>query len=198
MPALKLVIAEMLHETNTFSPVPTDWARFERWGAHFGTQVERAFAEAAVPVAAYLRLAREAGAEYVTPVAAEAMPSGPVAAEAYERMYAPILEAVAAGCDAALLHLHGAMVTETTDDGEGTLLKGRAKAALAQRREAGGADHGVDAVQAFNPGAAPHFHAQALVFAPRSHRGGAHHPAVVPPSICHVAPVTKRASSEAR
>ena len=120
---MKLVIAEMLHETNTFSPVPTDWARFEGWGAHFGADVERAFAEAAVPMAAYMRLVREAGAEYVTPIAAEAMPSGPVAAEAYERMCAPILEAVAAGCDAALLHLHGAMVTETTDDGEGTLLE---------------------------------------------------------------------------
>ena len=120
---MKLVIAEMLHETNTFSPVPTDWARFDGWGAHFGPDVERACGEAAVPVAAYIRLAREAGAEYVTPVAAEAMPSGPVAAEAYERMCAPILEAVTAGCDAALLHLHGAMVTATTDDGEGTLLE---------------------------------------------------------------------------
>ena len=120
---MKLVIAEMLHETNTFSPVPTDWSRFDGWGAHFGADVEREFGEAAVPVAAYIRLAREAGAEYVTPVAAEAMPSGPVAAEAYERMCAPIVEAVAAGCDAALLHLHGAMVTETTDDGEGTLLE---------------------------------------------------------------------------
>ena len=120
---MKLVIAEMLHETNTFSPVPTDWSRFDGWRAHFGADVEREFGEAAVPVAAYIRLAREAGAEYVTPVAAEAMPSGPVAAEAYERMCAPIVEAVAAGCDAALLHLHGAMVTETTDDGEGTLLE---------------------------------------------------------------------------
>ncbi len=120
---MKLVIAEMLHETNTFSPVPTDWARFDGWGAHFGADVERAFGEAAVPVAAYMRLAREAGAQYVTPVAAEAMPSGRVAAEAYERMCAPILEAVAAGCDAALLHLHGAMVTQTSDDGEGTLLQ---------------------------------------------------------------------------
>jgi len=120
---MKFVIAEMLHETNTFSPVPTDWARFEGWHAHFGADVEQEYAAAALPVAAYIRLAREAGAEFVTPVAAEAMPSAPVAAEAYERMCAPILEAVAAGCDAAFLHLHGAMVTETTDDGEGSLLE---------------------------------------------------------------------------
>ena len=67
--------------------------------------------------------AREAGAEVVTPVAAEAMPSGPVAAEAYALMSDAILDAVKRGCDAAMLDLHGAMVAETTADGEGTLLE---------------------------------------------------------------------------
>jgi microcystin degradation protein MlrC len=59
----------------------------------------------------------------VTPVAAEAMPSGPVAAEAYELMSSAILDAVSRGCDAAMLDLHGAMVAATTPDGEGTLLE---------------------------------------------------------------------------
>ena len=67
--------------------------------------------------------AREIGAEVVTPVAAEAMPSGPVAAEAYELMSSAILDAVRRGCDAAMLDLHGAMVAATTPDGEGTLLE---------------------------------------------------------------------------
>jgi microcystin degradation protein MlrC len=56
-------------------------------------------------------------------VAAEAMPSGPVAAEAYELMASAILDAVRRGCDAAMLDLHGAMVATTTPDGEGTLLE---------------------------------------------------------------------------
>ena len=38
-------------------------------------------------------------------------------------MVTPILEAVRRGCDAAMLDLHGAMVAETTPDGEGTLLE---------------------------------------------------------------------------
>jgi microcystin degradation protein MlrC len=50
------------------------------------------------------------------------MPSGPVEKAAYETMVSPILEAVRRGCDAAFLDLHGAMVAETTPDGEGTLL----------------------------------------------------------------------------
>ena len=120
---MRVVIAMMKHETNTFSPVPTDWARFEAWGAYFGEDVIAAYEQTNMTLGAYIRLARAAGAELVTPIAAEAIPSGPVAAAAYERMSDAILEAVAGGCDAIMLDLHGAMVAETTADGEGTLLQ---------------------------------------------------------------------------
>ena len=121
---MRLLIAMMKHETNTFSPVVTDWARFADWGAQFGADVQRAYAGTGMPVGAYLDLARARGADVVTPVAAEAMPSGPVTADAYRRLTDPILEAVArGGIDAAMLDLHGAMVTETDDDGEGSLLE---------------------------------------------------------------------------
>jgi len=120
---MRLVIAMMKHETNTFSPVPTPFERFAEWGAQFGEAAREAYEHTAMPMAAYIKLAREHGAEFVTPVAAEAMPSGPVGAEAYARMSDAILDAVRDGCDAALLDLHGAMVAETTPDGEGTLLE---------------------------------------------------------------------------
>ncbi|HEV2550199.1 MAG TPA: M81 family metallopeptidase [Stellaceae bacterium] len=120
---MRLVIAMMKHETNTFSPVPTDWQRFLDWGAHRGEAARRAYEGTAMPIGAYLKLAREVSAEVATPVAAEAMPSGPVAAEAYALMSDAIVDAVSKGCDAAMLDLHGAMVAETTEDGEGTLLE---------------------------------------------------------------------------
>ncbi len=120
---MRLVIAMMKHETNTFSPVRTDWQRFLDWGAYVGPEVQRAYQGTAMPIGAYLRLAREIGAEVVTPVAAEAMPSGTVAGEAYALMSDAIVAAVRQGCDAALLDLHGAMVAETTPDGEGSLLE---------------------------------------------------------------------------
>jgi microcystin degradation protein MlrC len=119
---MRAVIAMMKHETNTFSPIPTPWARFEEWGAYLGADALRAYEHTAMPMGAYIRLAREAGLEIVTPVAAEAMPSGPVSAEAYETMAGAICEAVRRGCDLAMLDLHGAMVAESTPDGEGTLL----------------------------------------------------------------------------
>lgn len=120
---MRVLVAMMKHETNTFSPIVTDFARFQSWGCHFGPAARAAYAGTGMPMGAYLRLAEERGAEIVTPVAAEAMPSGPVTAEAFERLSTPILEAVAKGVDLALLDLHGAMVTEESPDGEGTLLE---------------------------------------------------------------------------
>jgi microcystin degradation protein MlrC len=112
----------MKHETNTFSPIVTDWARFQSWGAHTGSEIQSVYADTRMPVAAYMKLARAAGAEIVTPMAAEAMPSGPVDKAAYEHMAGAICDAIDDGCDAALLDLHGAMVAEHTEDGEGELL----------------------------------------------------------------------------
>ena len=120
---MRLLIAMMKHETNSFSPIRTDWQRFLDWGAYLGAEARRAYEGTGMPMAAYIDLGRTIGAEIVTPVAAEAMPGGKVTADAYERMSGAILEAVAAGCDAAMLDLHGAMVAETTEDGEGTLLE---------------------------------------------------------------------------
>lgn len=120
---MRVVVAMMKHETNTFSPLVTDLARFEAWGLHFGPAAERAYAGTAMPMGAYIRLARARGAEIVTPVAAEAMPGGIVTRDAYETLASAIVEAVAAGCDAVLLDLHGAMVAEHVADGEGELLR---------------------------------------------------------------------------
>lgn len=126
---MRLLIAMMKHETNTFSPVRTDLERFMAWSGHLGEDARRAYAGTAMPFAVYMEQAQAEGHEIVTPIAAEAMPSGYVEAAAYDFMVDKILEAVRGGVDAALLDLHGAMVSETTQDGEGTLLERMRKAA---------------------------------------------------------------------
>ncbi len=120
---MRLVVAMMMHETNTFSPVPTEWSRFVERGAYEGEAARRAFTGTNTAFAAFLELAAAAGAETIIPIAAQAAPSRPVARAAYEHMTNAIADAVAKGCDGALLDLHGAMVAETTEDGEGTLLQ---------------------------------------------------------------------------
>ncbi|TNE38933.1 MAG: M81 family peptidase [Alphaproteobacteria bacterium] len=120
---MRILIAMMKHETNTFSPIVADWKRFEAWSGYMGEDALKAYEGTGMPFGAYVEQARALGAEIVTPVAAEAMPSGPVTREAYEIMSNAILDAVREGVDVALLDLHGAMVAEHTDDGEGTLLE---------------------------------------------------------------------------
>lgn len=116
---MRFVIARMSHETNTFSPLPTPLASFlPCWHDD-----ARAVAEGSkTPMGAFVAFAAARGAEIVTPLYATANPSGPVEGAAFEAMSKAIVDAVAAGCDAVLLDLHGAMVTETFDDGEGELL----------------------------------------------------------------------------
>lgn len=118
----KFVLAMMMHETNTFSPLPTPIASFARKGALAGPL---AIAEAEgtnTSLGGFIEVARKAGAEFTLPMAANAHPSGLVTDAAFEEMASGIVEEVAKGCDAVLLALHGAMVTETYDDGEGELL----------------------------------------------------------------------------
>ena len=121
---MKIVIAQMKHETNTFSPVPTPLARFARGGGVplQGSDAYAAFKGTGAAIAAFFELAEAAGAEMVIPVAATAWPSGPVEDSAFEYMAGRICDAVSEGCDAILLDLHGAMVTRSYDDGEGELL----------------------------------------------------------------------------
>jgi microcystin degradation protein MlrC len=119
---MRFVIGMMKHETNTFSPVPTPLASFQQEADIFEPRAQ-AFQGTNTALAAFIDLARKEGAEIVTPVAASAWPSGPVDADAYRAISEAICRAVAKGCDALFLDLHGAMVSQETDDGEGTLLQ---------------------------------------------------------------------------
>lgn len=116
---MKILIARLNHETNTFSPVPTPLASFD---PRYGQDAYRAAKGTRTAAAAFIDLAEAAGAQIVVPVIAGANPSGRVAADAYSHLSDTIVSA-AAGCDAVMLDLHGAMVAENSDDGEGDLLR---------------------------------------------------------------------------
>lgn len=121
---MKLVLAQMKHETNTFSPVPTPLARFAhgRPTPPEGRDAYEDFKGTGTALGAFIDAAEQAGAEIVIPIAAQARPSGRVEQGAFEYIAGRIVDAVKQGCDGVLLDLHGAMVTERFDDGEGELL----------------------------------------------------------------------------
>src|SRR5215469_821917 len=117
---MRLLIAMMKHETNTFSPVPTPLDRFRPL---YGEAAANAYRGTGTGLGAYLDLAAREGAAFVLPIAAGSPPSGPVG----DGAYAAITDCICAaaekgGFDGVMLDLHGAMVTESLEDGEGALL----------------------------------------------------------------------------
>jgi microcystin degradation protein MlrC len=118
----RVVIAMLKHETNTFSPVPTDLARFGGAEICTGAEVYSQFKSTGTVMGSFLDVADAEGFEVATPLAATAAPSGPVNEDVYRNFCDAILEAIARGCDMCFLDLHGAMVTDSIEDGEGALL----------------------------------------------------------------------------
>ena len=115
----RIVIAGMLHETNTFSPVPTPLAAFFSRARPpaananpliAGDEALALYERVNVGFGGFLKVARQAGAEVVAPLYANAAPSAPTSARDYDTMADAILAAVRGGCDAIMLDLHGAMV----------------------------------------------------------------------------------------
>ncbi len=127
----RFVVAGMLHETNTFSPVATPLeAFFSRTAAGqdagpmlAGQAAIDAYAGTNVAFAAFLEAAAEAGAEVDVPLYANASPSAPTDRRSFDAMCDAIVGAVRRGCDAVMLDLHGAMVAQDFDDGEAELLR---------------------------------------------------------------------------
>ena len=70
---MKFVVAMMKHETNSFSPLPSPLSSFGRTGGHvgpmYGNQIVEVYEGTNNPIAAFLELAQEEGAEVVTPIA---------------------------------------------------------------------------------------------------------------------------------
>ena len=116
----KWVIARFQHETNTFSPIHTPLEAFNPLWNQDAYQDQES---ARTAMGAFIQIAKSENVEIVTPVSAFSNPSGTVDGKAYERICNSIVDAVKQDCDAILLDLHGAMVSEFAVDGEGNLLK---------------------------------------------------------------------------
>jgi microcystin degradation protein MlrC len=117
----RVLIAEFMHETNTFSVQLTSETVFRNAQAHIGNEVAQAFRGTHTSIGAAFEAADKFGWTAVHPVAAHANPSGRVTDAAFE-LYAGLIVDACDGIDGVLLHLHGAMATESSDDGEGELL----------------------------------------------------------------------------
>src|ERR1700747_1376756 len=113
-----------MHETNTFSRVPTDMAMIRRRDFHLENEIPIAFRGTRSAFGATFEAADKFGWTLVHPVSANPNPSGTVTDDAFEQITGMILGAVdtKGPIDGVLLHLHGAMVSQSHEDAEGEFL----------------------------------------------------------------------------
>jgi microcystin degradation protein MlrC len=119
----KVLSAEISHETNTFSIHPTGLKSFQD---RYFLDGERAIADRGqqnTELAGLLDAARAHDWTVDHVLSAAAGPGGPVTRSAFDALVDPLVAAASkGGFDGVLLILHGAMVTEFCEDGEGEIL----------------------------------------------------------------------------
>jgi len=123
-----IAVGGFQHETNTFAPSKANFAAFEAGGGWpeltLGERIAPRLEGANIPAAGAIAALHAAGHRTVGLAWGAASPSAHVTKDAFERIGGEIVARVAAAMpvDGVYLDLHGAMVTEHLDDGEGELL----------------------------------------------------------------------------
>ena len=126
---MKLLIACLATETNTFSPMPTGQNAFEATlvTRHATQQPGNLFT---APLHEWRRMAEEKGWEVVESLSAAAQPAGTTVRAVYEGYRDEILADIKAQKpDMLLMSMHGAMVADGYDDCEGDMMA-RARALM--------------------------------------------------------------------
>src|SRR6266852_3906501 len=124
----RIAVGGFLHETNTFAPTKATYDDFVHGGGWpamaMGTDVLKVMRNINVGLAGFVEQAEAQGWEMVPTISCGASPSAHVTKDAYERVAKMIVDGIkaAGSIDAVYLDLHGAMVTEHLDDGEGEIL----------------------------------------------------------------------------
>jgi microcystin degradation protein MlrC len=120
----RVLTGRFMHETNTFSVQKTDMALWRRRDFHRDNEIPVAFRGTRSALGATFEAADKFGWTLIHPVSANANPSGIVTDDAFDEIGGLMLQAAERQkpIDGVLLHLHGAMVVDSYEDGEGELL----------------------------------------------------------------------------
>jgi microcystin degradation protein MlrC len=124
----RIAVGGFLHETNTFAPTKATYDAFVHGGGfprmELGEGVLKTVRRINVGLAGFTEAAEAEGWDLVPTIFAAATPSAHVTEDAFERIAKVMIDSLASAgrLDAVYLDLHGAMVTEHLDDGEGEIL----------------------------------------------------------------------------
>ena len=125
----RIAIAGFQHETNTFAPAPATFADFVKHDAWPGLTQGPALLEAVagmnLPITGFIEATCRQRYELQPMLWCSAEPSAHVTRDAFERIAAMLCQGLeqAGPLDGVYLDLHGAMVTEHYEDGEGEILR---------------------------------------------------------------------------
>jgi microcystin degradation protein MlrC len=121
---MRVAIAELKQETNTFVPRPTTLEDFRAWHLWYGDDLIDGLRGTNSEIDGFLNVLEAAGIKPVPILATFAMSGGRVTDKAYEKLCDELLTGIDASgpLDGILLALHGAMVTESDDSPDGTTL----------------------------------------------------------------------------
>lgn len=131
----RVALAGFLHETNTFAPTKARLEDFVQGGGYMpmarGADVISQGKGINLGIGGAVKFGESAGWDMVPVLWAGAIPSAHVCQDAYNIITDEIVSGIAAALplDGVFIDLHGAMVAEHVDDGEGALLR-RVRAAV--------------------------------------------------------------------
>ena len=120
----RILLAEIMHETNTFNRIATVKADFETRYWHEGSEAASALAGTNTEIAGFIEAAQDYAGLWTFHWPHRPARPGRWRVRDWARVKQLILEPLRAGerFDAIALVLHGSMVTETSLDAEGDLL----------------------------------------------------------------------------
>jgi microcystin degradation protein MlrC len=124
----RIAVGGFLHETNTFAPTKATYDDFVHGGGWpamaVAADVLKVMRHINVGLAGFVEQGQANGWELVPTISCAASPCAHVTKDAFERVAKVMIDGIkaAGSVDAVYLDLHGAMVTEHLDDGEGEIL----------------------------------------------------------------------------
>jgi len=119
----RVLSAEISHETNTFNIRPTTLQSFRDRFLLDGPQAIAQRGDQNTELAGLLDTGRDHGWQITHAISAAAGPGGVVTQAAFDTLTTPLIAAAYGAWDGVFLILHGAMVTDFCEDGEGEILR---------------------------------------------------------------------------
>ena len=122
---MRVVIGSFMHEANTFSTFKADLDHFQKSLLLFDKEIPETFQHTNTELGGFLQVLEDNKVEIIPTMATYASPAGKVTKKTFSYLKGELIRRIQSceALDGVLLALHGDMVTEESEDGEGDLLE---------------------------------------------------------------------------